>query len=269
MISTINLARNLKFNSDKSYLQGTNPKQRLMSEKEVAAQLLIIKKTGLALAITGSDNAHPIGGPLEIIDPTGEHPELLLEYKIIVGAPDPDGAGDVGGGDPLAVRGVPGDGGLVSVLGVDSDLEGAVKSSENSAGKKDVELGLPDPSCTVQLTPALLSLSPEKEGFLHTYSANEMEFLAGNNSGGINLSTQFTNLFRLQQGITQLPFLSGLDQPAGGMYQFETGIDQYVAGATNHLRAKPFETGNDQFWSGNNGFAADLPGYASSTSGLL
>nr|GME05060.1 dof zinc finger protein DOF3.6-like [Ipomoea batatas] len=204
MISTINLARNLKFNSDKSYLQGTNPKQRLMSEKE-----------GLALAITGSDNAHPIGGPLEIIDPTGEHPELLLEYKIIVGAPDPDGAGDVGGGDPLAVRGVPGDGGLVSVLGVDSDLEGAVKSSENSAGKKDVELGLPDPSCTVQLTPALLSL------------------------------------------------------PAGGMYQFETGIDQYVAGATNHLRAKPFETGNDQFWSGNNGFAADLPGYASSTSGLL
>ncbi|XP_019150881.1 PREDICTED: dof zinc finger protein DOF3.6-like [Ipomoea nil] len=131
------------------------------------------------------------------------------------------------------------------------------------------------------------------------FSANEMEFPAGNNSG-INLSARFADLFRLQQGITQLPFLSGLDHPADGMYQFETGIDQYVAGATDHLGAKPFETGggaanllnvkleehnnnnalnlsrnflgmsgNDQFWSGNNGFAADLPGYASSTGRLL
>lgn len=131
------------------------------------------------------------------------------------------------------------------------------------------------------------------------FNGNEMEFPVGNNSG-INLSARFADLFRLQQGITQLPFLSGLDQPTGGMYQFETGVDQYVAGATDHLGAKPFETGgvaanmvnvkleehsnntglnlsrnflgmsgNDQFWSGNNGFAADLSGYASSTSRLL
>lgn len=34
-------------------------------------------------------------------------------------APDPDGAGDVGGGDPLAIGGEAGDGGLVGVLAVD------------------------------------------------------------------------------------------------------------------------------------------------------
>lgn len=56
-----------------------------------------------------------------------------------MGAPDPDGAGDVGGGDPLAVRGVPGDGGLVSVLGVDSDLEGAVKVADDDGSAIAIE----------------------------------------------------------------------------------------------------------------------------------
>nr|GLL27937.1 dof zinc finger protein DOF3.6-like [Ipomoea trifida] len=157
---------------------------------------------------------------------------------------------------------------------------------------------LPPPPPQIPFLPPLTGFAPPDLGL--NFGANEMEFPAGNNSGsgGINLSARFADLFRLQQGITQLPFLSGLDHPAGGMFQFETGIDQYVAaGATDHLGAKPFETGgnlvnvkleehnnnnalnlsrnflgmsgNDQFWSGNNGFAADLSGYASSTGRLL
>lgn len=48
-----------------------------------------------------------------------------------MGAPDPDGARDVGGGDPLAVGGEARDGGLVRVLTVDGDVEGAVQVADD------------------------------------------------------------------------------------------------------------------------------------------
>lgn len=53
--------------------------------------------------------------------------------------PDPDGAGDVGGGDPLAVGGEPGDGGGVSVLGVDGDVEGLVEVEDDHRSAIGVE----------------------------------------------------------------------------------------------------------------------------------
>lgn len=65
----------------------------------------------------------PVGGPLEIVDPTGEDLELLLQNEFVAGPPDPDGPGHVGGGDPLAVGGVAGHGGGVGVLGVDRDVK--------------------------------------------------------------------------------------------------------------------------------------------------
>lgn len=48
-----------------------------------------------------------------------------------MGPPDPDGAGDIRGGDPLAVGGEPGDGGGVSVLGVDRHLQGVVEAEDD------------------------------------------------------------------------------------------------------------------------------------------
>lgn len=48
-----------------------------------------------------------------------------------MGPPDPDGAGDIGRGDPLAVGGEPGDGGWVSVLGVDGDVERLVEVEDD------------------------------------------------------------------------------------------------------------------------------------------
>lgn len=56
-----------------------------------------------------------------------------------MGPPDPDGAGDVGGGDPLAVGGEAGDGGRVGVLAVDLDLEGAVEVANHDGSAVAVE----------------------------------------------------------------------------------------------------------------------------------
>ncbi|VFQ94750.1 unnamed protein product [Cuscuta campestris] len=81
------------------------------------------------------------------------------------------------------------------------------------------------------------------------FSENEMGFhQMGNNSAvaTMNLSARFADLFRLQQGMTPLPFLSGLDQPGGALYQFEEA-DQYGGDHHYHhhhqLGGKGFESG--------------------------
>lgn len=97
----------------------------------------------LALAVAGGHDPHPVGRPLEIIYPARENPKLLLEHVVVVvGPPDPDGPGHVGGGDPLAVGRVAGDGGLVSVLAVDVDVEGAVEVADDDGAAVAVEDGV-------------------------------------------------------------------------------------------------------------------------------
>lgn len=56
-----------------------------------------------------------------------------------MGPPDPDGAGDIGRCDPLAVGRESGDGGRVSVLGVDGDIERIVEVHENDGSAIGVE----------------------------------------------------------------------------------------------------------------------------------
>lgn len=60
----------------------------------------------------------------------------------VVGAPNSDGAGDVRGGDPLAVGGEAGDGGGVGVLGVDGDVEGVVEVEDDDGSAVGVEDGV-------------------------------------------------------------------------------------------------------------------------------
>lgn len=93
----------------------------------------------LALAIPTGNDPQPVGGPLEIIDPTREDPKLILEDVIVVCSPDADGAGDVGGGDPLAVGGVACDGDGVCVLAVDGDGEGVVEVADDDGSGGAVE----------------------------------------------------------------------------------------------------------------------------------
>lgn len=95
-----------------------------------------------ALSITGGNNTHSIGGPLEIIDAAGEHPELVLENEFVAGAPDADDAGAVARGDPLAVGRVAGDGDIVGVLGVNGNLEGAIKVPDNDGSAVAVKDGI-------------------------------------------------------------------------------------------------------------------------------
>lgn len=61
---------------------------------------------------------------------------------VVVGAPDADGAGGVGGGDPLAVGGEAGDGGGVGVLGVDGDVERVVEVEDDDGSAVGVEDGV-------------------------------------------------------------------------------------------------------------------------------
>lgn len=68
---------------------------------------------------------------MKIIDPTRKNLELLLQDEVVVSPPDPDGSGDIGGSDPLAVRGEPSECGRVSVLGVDGDLERVIEVEED------------------------------------------------------------------------------------------------------------------------------------------
>lgn len=58
-----------------------------------------------------------------------------------MGAPDADGAGGVGGGDPLAVGGEAGDGGGVGVVGVDGGVEGVVEAEDDDGPAVGVEDG--------------------------------------------------------------------------------------------------------------------------------
>lgn len=53
--------------------------------------------------------------------------------------PDPDGAGDVSGSDPLGVGRVPGHSGLIRVLAVDGDLERAVEVADDDGAAVAVE----------------------------------------------------------------------------------------------------------------------------------
>lgn len=94
---------------------------------------------GFALAIPRGNDPHPIGGPLEVIDPTREDTELVLEDEVVVGSPNADGAGDIGGGDPLAVGGVAGDGDGVGVFAVDGDLERVVEVADDDGAGGAVE----------------------------------------------------------------------------------------------------------------------------------
>lgn len=61
---------------------------------------------------------------------------------VVVGPPDPDGPRHVSGGDPLAVGGVTGDGGLVGVLAVDADVEGAIEVADYDGAAVAVEDGV-------------------------------------------------------------------------------------------------------------------------------
>lgn len=58
---------------------------------------------------------------------------------LVIGAPDPHGAGDISRGNPLAVGGVPGDGGGVGMLSVDSDVEGVVEVEDDDGSAVGVE----------------------------------------------------------------------------------------------------------------------------------
>ena len=64
---------------------------------------------------------------MEIVDPTREDLEFLLQNELVAGPPDPDSTGHVGGGDPLGVGGVACHGGWVSVFGVHRHVEWVIE----------------------------------------------------------------------------------------------------------------------------------------------
>lgn len=86
---------------------------------------------GLALAVPTSDDPHSVKGPLEVVDPTREDPELVLQNVVVMRPPDADGAGDVGGGDPLAVGGVTRHRDRVGMLTVYGDLERVLEVADD------------------------------------------------------------------------------------------------------------------------------------------
>lgn len=107
----------------------------------------------------------PVGGPLEIVDPTGEDLELLLQNEFVAGPPDPDGPGHVGGGDPLAVGGVAGHGGGVGVLGVDRDVKRVVEVDHNYGSAIRVQNGVGFGVAGDQDSPAALGGWDGRVGF--------------------------------------------------------------------------------------------------------
>ena len=94
---------------------------------------------GLALAITGSNNAKHIGRPLQIVNTTRKDLELVLENEIIAGAPDPYHPRSISGGDPLTIWGVAGNCDWVSVLTVDLHFLGVVQAADDHRAAIAVE----------------------------------------------------------------------------------------------------------------------------------
>lgn len=97
---------------------------------------------GLSLAFTGGNDPLAVGRPLQVVDPAGEDTEFVLEDVLVVPAPDPDCAGDVGRRDPLAVGREPRHRGLVGVLPIDDDLEGAVEVPDDDGPTVAVDDGV-------------------------------------------------------------------------------------------------------------------------------
>lgn len=96
-------------------------------------------------------------------------------------APDPDGAGDVGRCDPLAVGRVPGDGGRVSVFRVDSDLEGAIEVPDDDGSAVAVEDGVglrvagdEDAPAALRRGDANVRLLQPRQHVLHTREKREL-----------------------------------------------------------------------------------------------
>uniref|UniRef100_A0A2P2J6L4 66 kDa stress protein-like n=1 Tax=Rhizophora mucronata TaxID=61149 RepID=A0A2P2J6L4_RHIMU len=118
-----------------------------------------------ALAVTGGDNPQTIGRPLEIVDPASQDLEFLLEDVIVVGPPDPDSAGDVGRGDPLAVMREAGDGGLVAVFAVDGNVKRVVEVEDENRAMASVEDGVGLGVAGDQDPPATLRQGHARIGF--------------------------------------------------------------------------------------------------------
>lgn len=97
---------------------------------------------GVSFGFACGDDPEAVRGPLKVIDPTGEDTKLLLEDEVVAGAPDPDGAGGIGGGNPFAVGGETGDGGGVGVVGVDGDVEGVMEVHDDHRSAIGVEHGV-------------------------------------------------------------------------------------------------------------------------------
>lgn len=76
---------------------------------------------------------------MKVVDPTREDAELLLQNEVVAGSPDPDGAGHVSRGDPLAVGGKSGDGGRVGMVPIDGDLKRVLKVHNNDGSAVGVE----------------------------------------------------------------------------------------------------------------------------------
>jgi hypothetical protein len=96
----------------------------------------------LTLAITGYKDALAIGGPLNVIDPAGEGPILVLEGMIgSVAGPDPHVARRIAGGDPFTIGGEASDRDRYLVLPIEIDVEGIVEAADEDGSAVAVDDG--------------------------------------------------------------------------------------------------------------------------------
>lgn len=93
-------------------------------------------------SIAGSDDPKPVGGPLEIIDPTSKDPELVLKHETIVRSPDSNRTRDISGSDPLAVGRVASHGSSISMFSVYLDVFGSLEAPDQDGAAIAVENGV-------------------------------------------------------------------------------------------------------------------------------
>lgn len=95
-----------------------------------------------ALSIAGSNNSKPIERPLEIIDPTSEDSEFVLEHEVVVRSPNANGTRDISGSDPLAVGRVASNGDSIAMFTVNMDVLGLAEAPDEDRAAVAVENGV-------------------------------------------------------------------------------------------------------------------------------
>lgn len=95
-----------------------------------------------SFAITAGNNAHTVGRPLQIIDPTRNNFKFVFKHELIVGTPDPDRPRHVSRRDPLSIGGVTGHGDRVPVLPVNLHVERPVQVTDQNGTAIAVENGI-------------------------------------------------------------------------------------------------------------------------------